>query len=134
MSNVLKKDRRETKLQVIMDGLKLRTLLTKFLLSNKIKEEAKLLVGDSIFNCVDKLVDTLDIVAMATDNRLKLGVNPRAHAVRAYIYTQQLHGKLVNLVEVTSPMLVKNLGESVDLILKIRDFLERRYNLKEDDS
>lgn len=130
MSNVLAKDRRETKLQVIVDGLKLRTTLTKFLLSDKIKESAKLLTGDSIFDCVDKLVDTLDIIALSTDNNFNLNINPRKYAVRAYIYTQQLHGKLVNLIEVTTPTIIKNLGTSVDLILKIRDFLERRYNLK----
>lgn len=129
MSNVLRKNRRETKLQVVIDGLNLRTSLTKVILSNKIKEEAKILLADSIFECVDKLVDTLDVIALATSNDLNLGINPRKYAVRSYIYTQQLHGKLVNLIEATSPILIKNLAPSVDLILKIRDFLERRYNL-----
>lgn len=133
MSNVLRKNRRETKLQVIIDGLNLRTALTKVILSGKIKEEAKILLANSIFNCVDKLVDRLDIITLATSDELNLGIKPRRYAIESYIYTQQLHGKLVNLIEATSPTLIKKLAPSVDLILKIRDFLERRYNLLKDE-
>lgn len=131
MSNVLRKDRRETKLQVAIDGMQLRTEIARFLIKSTISDQVKYILGDSIFQCTEKLCDKLDKLALVESPDNNIQGNTTGIAWDCYILTQNLHSKLVTLVECTTPNTVSKLGTSIDLLLKIRDFLERRYKIKE---
>ena len=135
MSKVMAKDRHETRLTWVMAAFELRTRTTKFLLGKKIPDDTKYLLNDSIFNTVDKLASTMDIISMLENPGYKLtGISLAKQISHAYIYVMQLHGQLVNLVEVTNTQVLRSVSPLVEILLQIKTHLEQKYGVKMDNA
>lgn len=117
MSNVLKRFRKETELQFMMNAVDLQIELTKFVMSDKnVPKKYRLVVGVSIVQKVDELVDNLNfancIFPQTQDDFAKRAEYQRLAMTNVW----QLHNKLVRMIECIDTVKVEKMTKIIELL------------------
>jgi len=117
MSNVLKRFRKPTELQFMMNAVELQIELTKFVMSDKnVPKKYRLVVGVSIVQKVDELVDNLNFANCIYPQTREDFVKRAEYQQLAMTNIWQLHNKIVRMIECIDTVKIEKMTRIIELL------------------
>lgn len=117
MSSVLRRFRKETELQFLVNAQELQVKLTKFLMSEKnLPKKYRLLIAQGMINKVDELLDNLNFANTLFPTTKQEFLLRQEYQIKAICNCWQLHNKIVRMILCVENIKLEKLEEIADLL------------------